>query len=204
LSKFYSSSILSQSSDTDQLLIGSDLLHAHLRRHEKRLQRNGEGRSTMSPDATSPSRVQRTLGPRKNSQYEQHSNSVRSDALRHEWPPMNDATTSGDVYMDSEVDSSGSIQRPQTNDSLPQANLSALEEPSMTNTVGQFAPVEIGVGPNQNEFSWLFQEPGIFGLPGDNYFSLPGEEYFNMPLNVSVDLSPGALDSIQFVREWYF
>jgi hypothetical protein len=107
--------------------------------------------------------------------------------------------------MDSEVDSSSSIQRPQRNDPHPQATLSALEEPSLTNTVEQFAPVGIGVGPNQNEFSWLFQEPGIFGLPGDNYFSLPGEEYFNnMPLNVSVELSPDALDSMQFVREWYF
>jgi hypothetical protein len=101
-----------------------------------------------------------------------------------------------DVYVHAETDSRVSIH------SLSQATLSALGEQPVAKVIGQFAPVESGLGATQNK-SLLFQKPGLFSLVSDNYFSLPGDRYFNIPPNVSMDLGPAALSSIQFVCEWY-
>jgi hypothetical protein len=156
----------------------------------------------MSPDATSSGKAHLTLESTTNShaQLEQPSVLLQSHAMRNEWPSVDNATTSLDVHGDAEGYSLASIQRPQTDDS-PHQTLS--EDQPLANTVGQLNLAESGVGPSRNEFSWLFQEPGLFGLPGDNSFSLPGDEYFNMLLNASADLGSSPLDSIQIVREWY-
>jgi hypothetical protein len=121
--------------------------------------------------------------------------------VRNEWQSVDNVATSLDVHRDAEAYSLASIQLPQISDSLPQASLS--ETQPLVNTVGQLNLAESEVGPTRNEFSWLFQEPGLFGLPGDNNFSLPGDEYFNMLLDASVDLGRSPLESIQIVSEWY-
>jgi len=156
----------------------------------------------MSSDATSSGKVNPTLKSTTNgpAQVEHPSIYLQSHPVRNEWQSADNVATSLDVHGDAEVNSLASIQLPQTSDSLPQASL--LEGNPLINTVGQLNLAESEVGPTRNEFSWLFQEPGLFGLPGDNSFSLPGDEYFNMLLNDSVDLGPSPLESIQVVREW--
>jgi len=157
----------------------------------------------MSPDATSSGKVNLTLESITNgpAQVEQPSILLQSHAVRNKWQSVDNVATSFDVHGDTDVYSLTSIQLPQTSDCLPQASLS--EKQLLPNTVGQLNLAESEVGPTRNEFSWLFQEPGLFGLPGDSNFSLPGDEYFNMLLNDSVDLGPKPLESIQIVREWY-
>jgi hypothetical protein len=155
----------------------------------------------MSPDATSSGKVNLILESTTNgaAQLEQPSILLQSHAVRNEWQSMDNVATSLDVHGDAEVYSLASIQLPQTSVSFPQASLS-IEKP-LTKTVGQLNLAESEVGPTRNEFSWLFQEPGLFGLPGDNSFPLPGDEYFNMLLNASVDVGPSSLDGTQIVRE---
>jgi hypothetical protein len=158
----------------------------------------------MSPDATSSGKVNLALGSTTNgpAQVGQPSILLQSHAARNQWQSVDNVATSLDVHGDGEVYSLTGIQLPQTSDSLPQASLS--ENQPLANTVGQLNLAESEVEPTRNEFSWLFQEPGLFGLPGDSSLSLPGDEYFNMLLNYSVDLGPRPLESIQIVREWYF
>ena len=157
----------------------------------------------MSSDATSSGKVNPTLKSTTNgpAQVEHPSIYLQSHPVRNEWQSADNVATSLDVHGDAEVYSLARIQLPQTNDSLPQTSLS--EKQPLANTVGKLNLAESEVGPTRNEFSWLFQEPGLFGLPGDNSFSLPGDEYFNMLLNASVDLGPSPLESIQIVRECY-
>jgi hypothetical protein len=155
----------------------------------------------MSPDATSSGKVNLILESTTNgaAQLEQPSILLQSHAVRNEWQSVDNVATSLDVHGDAEVYSLASIQLPQTSVSLPQASLS--REKPLAKTVGQLNLAESEVGPTRNEFSWLFQEPGLFGLPGDNSFSLSGDEYFNMLLNASVDVGPSSLDGTQIVRE---
>jgi hypothetical protein len=154
----------------------------------------------MSPDATSSGKVNLTLESTTNGPaQEQPSILLQNPAVRNEWQSVDNVATSLDVHGDAETYSLASIQLPHTSDSLPHASLS--EEQPLANTVGQLNLAESEVGPTRNEFSWLFQEPGLFGLPGDNSFSLPGDEYFNMLLNASVDLGHSPVESIQIVRE---
>jgi hypothetical protein len=157
----------------------------------------------MSPDATSSGKANLTLEPTTNgpARVEKPSILLQSHAVRNEWQSVDNVATSLDVHGDAEAYDLASIQLPQASDSLPQASLS--EKQPLANTAEQLNLVESEVGPTRNEFSWLFQEPGLFGLPGDNSFSLPGDEYFNMLLDASVDLGPSPLESIQIVSEWY-
>jgi hypothetical protein len=115
-------------------------------------------------------------------------------------PSLNSFSVPCEVYLD-EAGSSGSTLQPlmatPVRSSLPIPIFENLEiaEPS-----GELGAGEFGLGPDQDEFTWLFQEQGLFGLPENNYFSLPGDQYLSKTPNFDLqDNTRGPLNTVQAV-----
>jgi len=120
-------------------------------------------------------------------------------------PSLNSFSVPREVYLD-EAGSSGSTLQPLITTSVrPSLPIPIFEGLGITEPSGELGTGEFGLGPDQDEFTWLFQEQGLFGLP-ENYFSLPGDQHLsNTPNFDPQDNTRVLLDSVQVVsaRSFY-
>ena len=118
-------------------------------------------------------------------------------------PYLNSVPAQRTVYLDSAESSDG--PQPLMNTSKRSLTLiSVFDDLEMTDSTEQLGLADPAGGLVQDEFTWLFQEQGLFGLPDNNYFSFPEDGFIN---NIP-DMEPqnnniGALNSEQVVSARY-
>ncbi|KAH8799764.1 fungal-specific transcription factor domain-containing protein [Xylogone sp. PMI_703] len=156
----------------------NDLLHAHLRRHEKREKqtpREPATRSIEAPQKTTSKRREVSLEDDKQGTFTRNSSGSTYDPLGRIWPSPIEASSGAEhpLNIGHSIQSMGSgiLEAPQS---------IAHSHPILQNTTNwnsipaQGFPVSLN-----SEFPWPFQDGGIFGLSSEIYPNLPPDEYLD-------------------------
>ncbi|RFU29581.1 hypothetical protein B7463_g6767, partial [Scytalidium lignicola] len=157
----------------------SDLLHAHLRRHEKREKQNVRGTGTRPLETSSQRTASKRRGASyigsKQDNYTTHSSGSAYDPLGRMWPPPIEPSDNPMDHLNtshnSQSLSSDVLELPQSM-ANPNSMLQSTDNWGMTPVQG----LPMSLNP---EMPWPFQDGGIFGLSSGFYSDLPADEYLD-------------------------
>jgi hypothetical protein len=184
--------------------VSSDLLHAHLRRHEKRekqITRDG-GRRTPSGSTRN---MRRSPVPQGFRQQRSARHSVPSpyDSLERLWPTSGEETTMLDGYAVDQMSGGNSHNLQPSLSAFPLSSLGAMatsQQMLSSNGIWHESVIQNCELASNTEIHWPFQDGGIFGLPSEAYPDLSPNEYLD-PIrdNYSHLQDHGRLHNLEFV-----
>jgi hypothetical protein len=161
------------SSPTELLL--SDLLHAHLRRHEKS-EKNLPATTTRRNLTESP---ERTSNRKQSQRVSRPSLTSPYNPLEESWPAPIEQSSMVRDYGSNQIDASQSLELPNSTFPTPVDRITAPQPSLSSSSSWDIAPALDNELSSTTEFPWTFQDGGIFGLPNEIYPDITRDKYLH-------------------------